>query len=108
MYDHVLFAIGKVKGNVRSMKKIIAKKLLDDVLLVACADNEFIKTIVAVQLHNVPQDGHAAQLHHGLGLKLAFFGDSGAVSTGENQGFHVVSPLNQYKEIEMLLPAKNR
>jgi len=38
--------------------------------------------MVTAKLHNVPQDGHPAQLYHGLGFELAFFADAGAVAAG--------------------------
>lgn len=62
------------------MQEVVREVLLDDMLLVACADDEFVEPVVAVQLHDVPQDGHPAQLHHGLRLELAFFTDAGAIA----------------------------
>lgn len=65
------------------MQEVVREVLLDDVLLVARADDELVKTVVAVQLHDVPQNRHPAQLHHGLGLELRLFTDPCAVTTGE-------------------------
>ncbi len=38
--------------------------------------DEFIEAIVTVYFHDVSEDGHPAQLYHGLGLELGFFADS--------------------------------
>jgi len=51
-------------------------------------DNEVVETIVAIQFHNVPKDGLAANLNHGFGAEVAFFGDAGAQAAGEDDGFH--------------------
>ena len=77
----------------RAFHKRLALKttvLLDDVLLVPRADDKLIEAVGGVQLHNVPQNGHPAQLHHGLGLELGFFRDPGAEATGKNYDFHNV------------------
>lgn len=55
------------------MQEVVRKILLDDVLLVACADNELVEAVVAVQFHDVPEDGHPAQLYHGFWFELALF-----------------------------------
>lgn len=77
---HIAAAIGEVVCNVRGVQEVVREVLLDDMLLVARADDELVEAVVAVQLHDVPQDGHPAQLHHGLGFELAFFTDAGAVA----------------------------
>ena len=80
MDGHLITPVGEVVSDIRGMQEIVGEVLLDDMLLVARADDKFIKTVVAVQLHDVPQDGHPAQLHHGLRLELAFFTDAGAIA----------------------------
>ena len=83
MDDHVIAAIGEIVCNVRGVQKVVRKVLLDDVLFIARADDELVETVVAVQLHDVPQNRHPAQLHHGLGLELRLFTDPCAVTAGE-------------------------
>ena len=83
MDDHVVAAIGEVVCNVRRVQEVVREVLLDDVLLVARADDELVKTVVAVQLHDVPQNRHPAQLYHRLGLELRLFTDPCAVTAGE-------------------------
>lgn len=70
------------------MQEVVREVFLDDVLLVACADDEFVVAVVAVQLHDVPEDGHPPQLHHGLGLELGFFADAGPEPAGQDDDFH--------------------
>ena len=83
MDDHVVATIGEIVCNVRRVQEVVREIFLDDVLLVARADDELVKTVVAVELHDVPQNRHPAQLHHGLGLELRLFTDPCAVTTGE-------------------------
>jgi len=82
MDNHVVPAMGEVVCNIRGVQEIVGKVFLDDVLLVTGADNELVETVVAVQLHDVPEDGHPAQLYHGLGLELGFFADPCAEAAG--------------------------
>ena len=39
------------------MTEIVGKIFFDDILFVAAADDEFIDTVVAVNFHDMPQDG---------------------------------------------------
>ena len=80
MDDHIISAVGEIVCNVRGVQEVVREIFLDDVLLVARADDELVKTVVAVQLHDVPQNRHPAQLHHGLRLELAFFTDAGDIA----------------------------
>ena len=44
-----------------------------------------------IDLHDVPENRLAADLDHRLGPGGGFFGDAGAESTGEDDGFHWVN-----------------
>lgn len=57
-------------------------------LLVSGTDDEVVVAVVAVELHDVPEDGLAAQIDHGLGLELGFFTDARAQTAGKNKSFH--------------------
>ena len=48
MDNHLVFPVGKVVGNVGGMEEIIREILLDDVLLIAGADNEFVEAMGGV------------------------------------------------------------
>lgn len=45
---HLIAAIGEVVCNVRSVQEIVCEVLLDDVLLIACADDKVVVAVVAV------------------------------------------------------------
>lgn len=81
-----------VEGDIRHMQKIIGEVFLDDVALVAAADNELIDAVTGVDLHDMPEDWHAADLHHGFGAHGSFFTQARAQPTCENHCFHVIWP----------------
>ena len=54
-------------------------------------DDEVIEAVIGILLHDVPENWHAAELHHGLGAVLRFLRDPGAESPGEQNDFHVLS-----------------
>ena len=82
MDDHFVGALGKIVCNVGGVQEVVCEILLNDVLLIARADDKLVEAVGGIQLHNVPQNGHPAQLHHGLGLELGFFRYPGAEATG--------------------------
>ena len=88
MDDHLIFSVGEVVCNVRGVEEIVREILLDDVLLVPRADHELVVAVVAVQLHDVEENGHSAQIYHGLGLELGFLRNPGTETAGQNNDFH--------------------
>ncbi len=44
--------------------------------------------MLRIHLHDVPQDGLAPNLDHGLWTSGSFFAESGAQATGQNHCFH--------------------
>ena len=71
------------------MKKIIRKKFLDHVALVAEADDEVVDAVVGINLHDVPEDRAAADFHHGLGARGSFFRQPAPKSTGKDDHLHM-------------------
>ena len=69
VHDHAVL-LCEVKRDVGRVQEIVGEPFLDHVLLIARAYNEIIETEMAVPLHDVPEDRHAADLHHGLGTPL--------------------------------------
>ena len=57
-------------------------------LLVACADDELMEALGRIGFHNVPQNGHTADLDHGLGSECGLFGNAGAEAACQNDNFH--------------------
>jgi hypothetical protein len=60
--------VAQVEGHVGHVEEVVGEVLLDDVALVAEADHEVVEAVVAVDLHDVPQDRPLADLDHRLGL----------------------------------------
>lgn len=55
---------------------------------VRLANHEVVHAVGGVELHNVPEDRPTADLHHGLGLEVGFFGNACAEAAGEHDSFH--------------------
>ena len=91
--NHLVFAVGKVICNVGGVQEIICKVLLDHMLLIPGADHKIVEAVMAVELHDMPEDRHAAQIHHGLWFELAFFGNARSEAAGEDENFHLGYPL---------------
>ena len=68
--DYHLVVVGKIKCDIRRVKEVVCKPLLDNVLLIACTDDEFVITVVGIFLHYEPKDRHSADLDHRLGFIL--------------------------------------
>lgn len=87
-----LHAVGaQVEGDVGHVQEVVGEVLLDHVALVAAADDEVIDAVGGVELHDVPKDRLAADLHHGLGLEIGLLGQACAEATGKDDGFHIES-----------------
>ena len=80
--------IAHVEGDVGHVEEVVGEVLLDDVALVAAADDEVVDAVLGVELEDVPEDGPAANFHHGLGTEGGLFADAGAEPAGEDNGFH--------------------
>ena len=79
----------RVEGDVGDVQEVVGEVLLDDVALVSQADNEFVDALLRVQLEDVPQNGLAANLHHGLGADRVFFAKTRTETAGKNDRFHL-------------------
>lgn len=91
--NHLVFAVGEVICNIGGVQEIIREILLDHMLLIPGADHKIVEAVMAVELHDMPEDRHTAQLYHGLGFKLAFFGNACSEAASENENFHLSYPL---------------
>ena len=91
MDNHFIGAIREIVCNIRGVQEIICEVLFDDMLLIASTDNKFVKSVVAVQFHDMPKNGHPTQLYHWLRLKLALLADSCAITARKNNNFHFLS-----------------
>ena len=59
-----------IEGYIGCVEEVVGEVLLDYVTLVATADDEIVDPVGGVGLHNVPEDGLAADLDHRLGLQV--------------------------------------
>ena len=94
--NHLVFAVGEVICNIGGVQEIIREILLDHMLLIPGADHKIVEAVMAVELHDMPEDRHAAQIHHGLWFELAFFGNARSEAAGENNNFHRISSLSTF------------
>src|SRR3546814_107593 len=78
---------------------VVEKIELDDLRLVAGEHDELVEAVVGVDLHDVPDDGTAADLHHGLGPHDGLLGQPAAVAAGEDHHLHeVAAPADSRSE----------
>ena len=86
--------VGQVDRDVGGVQEVVGEELLDQVALVSQAQDEFIDTMAGIHLHDVPEDGPAADLDHRLGAHGAFLADPGAQAAGQNDQLHGVAFRN--------------
>src|ERR1700692_327894 len=67
---------------------VVEKIFFDHVAAIAETEHKLADPIVGVHLHDVPQDGAAADFHHRLGTEFGFFPESGTRSTTQNNNLH--------------------
>ena len=87
MHGHLV--AGDVEGDVGGVQEVVGEVLLDDVALVSQADDEVVDALLRVELEDVPEDGLAADLDHGLGADGGFFTETRAETAGEDDRFHL-------------------
>lgn len=66
------------------MQEIVGEILLDDITLVATANDEVIYAVSGINLHDVPKDRAAAYLNHGLRFQMCFLGYARTEPAGED------------------------
>src|SRR5215471_3652548 len=67
-------------GEVLHPGFVIQEEILDDIALVAETQNEVSQAMVGIQLHNVPENRPASDLHHRLWPDLRFFSQTSALA----------------------------
>ena len=77
-----------VEGDIRHVQEVIGEVLLDHVAAIAQADDEILDAVRKIDLHDVPKNRLAADLHHRLWPRNGFFSEAGAHAPGEYHGFH--------------------
>ena len=75
-------------GEVVVHRLVIQEIFLDHVAAVAQAEHKIAEAVVGVELHDVPEDGAAADLDHRLGPEFGFLAQARAQSAAKNHYFH--------------------
>src|SRR6185369_1465427 len=83
---HFHRVLGHVERDVRHVQEVVGEVLLDDVALVAAADDEVVDAAGRVDLQDVPEDRPAADLDHRLGLEVGLLRKPAAEAAGEDDG----------------------
>ena len=73
---------------IRGVKKVVRKIFFDDIGLVATADNKVINAVRGVHFHDVPQNRHTTNAHHGLWGQISFFAEPSTKAAREDHCFH--------------------
>ena len=64
--------VRKVERDIRHVQEVVREVFLDQVALVAAANNEVVYSVMGINFHDVPQDGFATNFDHGLGFEVSF------------------------------------
>jgi hypothetical protein len=75
-----------IHGDIGHVQVVVGEVLLDHVTLEAEADDELVHAEGRVDLHDVPQDRLASDLHHRLGSAVRFFREACAQAAGQHDG----------------------
>ena len=72
----------EIKGDIAGLQEVMGKIVLDILLPIPGADNEFIEAVMEIGFHDMPQNGALVYLYHRLGAVLGFLTDAGAEAAG--------------------------
>src|SRR5579875_392198 len=70
------------------MQKIIEKVFFDDIPLIAQTYDKLVKALGRINFHNVPDNGHAADLYHRFRFQRCFFAQSCTQPAGKDYYLH--------------------
>src|SRR5208282_1094103 len=80
----------EAEGEIVVHRLIVQEIFLDHVAAVSEAEHKIGKTIVRIQLHNMPKDRTTADFHHGLGAILSFLAQTGTEPSAQHHYFHEI------------------
>ena len=83
-------ALAQIEGHVGAMEVVVGEVFLDDIALVAAADDKVVDAMGRIDLHDVPQDRAAADFHHRLRDADRFLGQPGSKTAGQNDALHQI------------------
>src|SRR5947209_16214104 len=85
-------AIGQADTQVHGDIWVVEKEALDNLALVPKRHNELGESLLAIDLHNVPQNGTPTDLNHWLRLEIGLLGKSGPEPASQNHDLHRAPP----------------
>src|SRR5579883_2879491 len=79
-------------GEVIVHRFVVEEVVFDGVAAIAETENEFAEPMMRVGLHDVPENGTASHLHHGLGTEFGLLTEPGSQPTAQDHHFHERMP----------------
>jgi hypothetical protein len=86
VYDY--FIILQFYGHIGVMQEIIKKIFLNNIPLVAQANDKIVKPLGRKYFHDMPEDRLIPDLDHRFWSQMGFFRDPGSQAAGENYHLH--------------------
>src|SRR5690349_17383151 len=85
---HLHAVLRKVESDVCHVQEIVSEVLFDYVAPITQAYDEVVDAVMAVQLHDVPQDRTAPDLDHGFRAQDRFLTQAGTQTARQDHRFH--------------------
>src|SRR5581483_11983093 len=83
-----------VDDDIGAVQDVVREIFLDDVALVAEADDEIVQAVKRIVLHDVPKNRMRSDLAHRLWLELGLLGETRAHPAGKDHDFHDTTILS--------------
>src|SRR6266542_3840422 len=74
----------QIEGRIGHMYPIVCEIFLDEIALIASANNEFVEPEMGIDLHDVPDDRVVSDLDHRLWLGVGLFRKAATPTAGQN------------------------
>jgi hypothetical protein len=82
-------------GEIGVVQEILHEIFLYQKPFITQANDKFIEPVMAVDLHDMPEDRLTTDLYHRLWSGFCFFCDPGAQAAGKNDYFHILKKVVQ-------------
>lgn len=84
----------EIKGDVATMEEVVGEIFFDDVSFVSQENDKIVVSILGVDLHDMPENRMAANLHHRFWDDAGLFSKACTHTTCKDEDFHYfLSPL---------------
>lgn len=78
----------KIEGDVAAVEEVVGEIFFDDVSFVSQKNDKIVVSIPGVDLHDMPENRMASDLHHGFWDDICLFGKACAHAACEDKDFH--------------------